>query len=260
MKIDVLGCGSAFSTHSNTSSIRIIDSQENQWLIDCGPTIPRAIWQRGIGINEIQVIYFTHIHPDHCSGLAALINQWKSFKRTEPLTIFCQTEQKEPLEALLALSIWPEKEICFDIHWCEISDSFQWKNWSVETANTQHEISNRAIRITAEQQTLFFSGDGRPTVASEKLMNGADIAFQECASFEPLAHYASHGDLADCKHLLLETGVKMLGLYHLFDEVITDISEAVETIPKLFLSKDELFIDLADRDYAQKIQVSTSKV
>lgn len=258
MKIDVIGCGSAFSKHSNTSSIRIIDSLENQWLIDCGPTVPRAIWQRGIGVDEIQVIYFTHIHPDHCSGLAALINQWKSFKRTEPLTIFCQTEQKEPLEALVALSIWPEKKLCFDIHWHEINDSFKWKNWTIDTAPTQHEISNRAIRIKADQQTLFFSGDGRPTVASKKLMNGVDIAFQECASFKPLPHDSSHGDLPDCERLLVETGVKTLGIYHLFDEVIPDISKAVQHIPKLFLSKDGLFIDLEDDTYIKKIQVSTS--
>ncbi|WP_028868103.1 MBL fold metallo-hydrolase [Psychromonas arctica] len=257
MKIDVIGCGSAFSKHSNTSSIRIIDSQENQWLVDCGPTVPRAIWQRDIGVNEIQVIYFTHIHPDHCSGLAALINQWKSFKRTEPLTIFCQTEQKEPLEALVALSIWPEKVICFEIHWQEISDSFEWRHWKIDTANTQHEISNRALRITAEQQTLFFSGDGRPTVASKKLMNKADIAFQECASFTPLPHNSSHGDLPDCERLLVETDVKILGLYHLFDEVIPKVSEVVQCIPRLFLSKDGLFIDLEDENYIQKIQTST---
>lgn len=43
MKIDVLGCGSAFSESQNTSALRVIDNNNRQWLIDCGPTIPRAL-------------------------------------------------------------------------------------------------------------------------------------------------------------------------------------------------------------------------
>jgi ribonuclease BN (tRNA processing enzyme) len=251
MKIDVIGCGSAFSQRNNTSSIRIIDSQQNQWLIDCGPTVPRAIWQRDIGVNDIQVIYFTHIHPDHSSGLAALINQWKSFQRTEPLTIFCQAEQRKPLEALVALSVWPETEVCFEIHWQDIHDAFEWKHWQIRTANTQHEMANRAIRIEIDQQAVFFSGDGRPTAASQALMLGADIAFQECASFDALPADSSHGDFPDCERLLAQTSVKALGIYHCFDAAIPSLLEAVRHTPNLFVSQDGLVVDLDDDNYVQ---------
>ncbi len=67
MKIDVLGCGSAFSCTQNTSALRVIDADNKQWLIDCGPTVPRALWQRGGEVNDIDAIYFTHVHPDHCN-------------------------------------------------------------------------------------------------------------------------------------------------------------------------------------------------
>lgn len=62
MKIDVLGCGSAFSCTQNTSALRVIDADNKQWLIDCGPTVPRALWQRGGEVNDIDAIYFTHVH------------------------------------------------------------------------------------------------------------------------------------------------------------------------------------------------------
>ena len=252
MKIDVIGSGSAFSKRNNTSSIRIIDCQKNQWLIDCGPTVPRAIWQRNIDVNDIQVIYFTHIHPDHSSGLVALINQWKSFKRTEPLTIFCQAEQQQPLQALVDLAVWPETHVCFDIHWQDITDGFEWKHWQIRTANTQHEMSNKAIRITVDGKTLFYSGDGRPTAASQALMKGADIAFQECASFTALPDDSSHGDLPDCEQLLVETEVKALGIYHCFDEAIPSLLNALVDIPDMFLSRDGLQLDLNDLDLSEK--------
>lgn len=251
MKIDVIGSGSAFSKRNNTSSIRIIDCQKNQWLIDCGPTVPRAIWQRSIGVNDIQVIYFTHIHPDHSSGLAALINQWKSFNRTEPLTIFCQAEQQQPLKALVELAVWPETQVCFDIHWQDIADEFEWKHWHIRTANTQHEMANKAIRITADDKTLFYSGDGRPTAASQSLMKDVDMAFQECASFEALSNDSSHGDLPGCERLLVDTGAKALGIYHCFDEAIPSLLQAVRDIPDMFLSRDGLQLDLDDIDFSR---------
>jgi glyoxylase-like metal-dependent hydrolase (beta-lactamase superfamily II) len=38
---------------------------------------PRALAARR-GVNDIDAIYFTHVHPDHCTGLTALLNYWKS--------------------------------------------------------------------------------------------------------------------------------------------------------------------------------------
>ncbi|MGJ8646327.1 MAG: MBL fold metallo-hydrolase [Marinomonas colpomeniae] len=245
MKIDVIGSGSAFSKINNTSSIHIEDDYKNQWLIDCGPTVPRALWQRNIGVNNIQVIYFTHIHPDHSSGLTALVNQWKSFNRTKPLDIFCQIEQQEPLKLLVALATWPETHLCFDIHWHDIDDEFHWQHWHIQTANTQHEMSNRAIRLKVDNQVLFYSGDGRPTEASEALMKGADLAFQECASCEGLPSYSSHGDLPDCLRLLEGSGIKALGIYHCFDAALPSLSKAVDNMPNVFLSHDGWSLDLS---------------
>ena len=248
MIINVIGSGSAFSKINNTSSIHIVDKQKNQWLVDCGPTVPRAVWQNNIGINDIDAIYFTHIHPDHSSGLAALINQWKSFNRTAKLDVFCQHDQQPALESLVELAIWPETELCFDIHWHRIEDEFSWKHWEIQSANTQHEMSNRALRLTIDDRVLFYSGDGRPTPASEALMQGSDIAFQECASFEGLPDDSSHGDLLDCIRLLDSQNIKALGIYHCFDEDIPKLEKAVQSQARLFISHDCLSIDLNSFD------------
>lgn len=250
MKVDVIGSGSAFSLQNNTSAIRVIDEQQNQCLIDCGPTVPRAIWQRNLDVNAIQALYFTHIHPDHCSGLAALLNQMKSFNRSAPLDIFCQAEQKMPLIALTSLATWPEESICFDIRWHTIEDEFYWKTWKFETACTQHEIPNRAVRISVDDYALFYSGDGRPTAATRTLMHNTQLSFQECASFFALEEDASHGDFPDCIKLLEETGTQALGLYHCFDKHLQQIEEAVKQHNGLFLSHDGLVIDLKQQAQA----------
>ncbi|CCJ75607.1 FIG00554501: hypothetical protein [Cronobacter muytjensii 530] len=119
MIIDVLGSGSAFATQQNTSSITIQGG--GQWLVDCGPTIPRALWQRKTDINAIDVIWFTHIHPDHWWGPWGSLNQWKSFGRVKPLTIFCEPAQRAVLQQLSLLAVWPQTTFCFDIDWQDIT-------------------------------------------------------------------------------------------------------------------------------------------
>ncbi len=194
MKIDVLGCGSAFSVQQNTSAICVTDPDHRQWLIDCGPTIPRALWQRRGDVNDIDAIYFTHVHPDHCTGLTALLNHWKSFGRRKPLIIWSQREQRPVLMQLASLANWPESSLCFAIDWRDSEPEWHWQGWHIRTAFSHHEIPNLALRIEIGDNALFYSGDGRPTPESTALMHHASPAFQECASLTALASDASHGD------------------------------------------------------------------
>ncbi len=244
MKIDVLGCGSAFSLNHTTSAIRIIDNQQSQWLIDCGPTVPRALWQRNLDINAIDVIFFTHIHPDHCAGLAVLLNQWKSFGRVKPLQIYCQAEQQAMLVNQIALANWPHTELTFPIEILASQPAWQWRGWHIHTAFAQHEIPSQAIRIVADNHVLFYSGDGRPTDATQALMAGCTLAFQECASWPPLAADASHGDYPACLALCEKLALNLMVLYHSQDAFRPAISSDCATHPHVMLSEDGLTFDL----------------
>ncbi|SBS27226.1 Ribonuclease Z [Marinomonas aquimarina] len=244
MEIDVLGSGSAFSVSRNTSSLLVTDSQQQRWLIDCGPTVPRALWQRDLSINDIEVMYFTHIHPDHCAGLPALLNRWKSFGRQAPLTIYCQAEHRPMLQQLTALATFPKAEIGFDIDWQDIHDHWTWRNWHLSSAATQHGQSNLSLRIEVDQRVLFYSGDGRPTPATINLMQNADLAFQECAVATSLADDASHGDVQSCLALAEQLDLSSLGLYHCYDEELPALTDAIAQQDNVFLSYDGLHIDL----------------
>ncbi|TXR53919.1 MBL fold metallo-hydrolase [Reinekea thalattae] len=245
MKIDVLGSGSAFAKSKNTAAITVTDAAGKMWLVDCGPTIPRALFNRNLPLDAIQVIYFSHIHPDHCAGLPALINYWKSFQRSAPLTIICQPEHRAALQSIACLGYWPEQTTTFEIQWLDTEDSFSWQGWQLQTAETQHEISNRAILFSVDNQRLFYSGDGRPTKASRALMKDADLAFQECACFTELAADDSHGDFVDCQKLAEELQINRLGLYHCWDEEVDKIRAAVAGNEKQFVSEDGLQLDLS---------------
>ena len=47
----------------------LLESGGQRLLIDCGYTIKYALRDVGLGVNDIDAIFITHIHADHCFGL-----------------------------------------------------------------------------------------------------------------------------------------------------------------------------------------------
>ena len=145
---------------------------------------------------------------------------------------------------LAALANWPQADLGFTIDWQECREAWTWQDWQIRTAPTQHELSNRAIRITIAGQTLFYSGDGRPTADSMALMAGAGLAFQECASVAALDDDASHGDFPSCLMLFRTLQLPALGLYHCEDASLPALKQACQPWPGLFVSRDGLALTL----------------
>lgn len=242
MEIDVLGTGSAYSIKRNTSSILVSDASKKHWLIDCGATVPRALWQRALPLDAIEAIWITHIHPDHCLGLTTLLNNWHSRGRRAPLQIWCQPDHQPELEKLVGLAYWPEAGLNYALSWHRCEDAMQWQNWRLSSAFSQHEISNRALRIEVDGQVLFYSGDGRPTPDTIALMQGADWVFQECASAASLPSDSSHGDLPDALALRQKADFGQLYLYHCNDAFCDEVEQRLATEPGVALAYDGMVV------------------
>lgn len=68
MKITTLGCGNAFSNKSFNQSF-LVEEEGRKMLIDCGMQTPQALARAGIAVKDIDDIYISHAHADHCGGL-----------------------------------------------------------------------------------------------------------------------------------------------------------------------------------------------
>lgn len=75
MKITVLGAGSAFSMQQYQSNF-LLDFDGYKMLFDCGGDIRWALKEVGLGVNDIDGIYCSHLHQDHVGGF-----QWVALNR-----------------------------------------------------------------------------------------------------------------------------------------------------------------------------------
>jgi ribonuclease Z len=87
LKIKFIGTGSAkASLKRNFTSLLIQTSNENI-LMDCGEGISKALLQQNIDMNFIDKIIISHLHSDHFAGLAGLLTNFKLLGRIKPVRI-----------------------------------------------------------------------------------------------------------------------------------------------------------------------------
>ncbi len=67
-EIMMLGVGNGFvkSTHQNNA---LLKTGGKLYLIDCGTTVWHSLREIGLGFEDIEAIFITHLHYDHCGGL-----------------------------------------------------------------------------------------------------------------------------------------------------------------------------------------------
>jgi len=128
-----IGTGSGkVSLNRFHSSFLILTSRYNL-LIDAGDGISKALLTGEINFSSIDGILITHLHPDHYTGLAALIVQMKMCERKKHLDIIINTEHVNVIQKFILNSyLFPER-MGFAIHYKSIIND--------ELFNVNNEIS-----------------------------------------------------------------------------------------------------------------------
>ena len=110
MKIKFIGTGSGKTSLKRFHSSILISVSNYNLLIDCGDSTSRALLKSGIEFNSINGIIFSHLHPDHFSGLGDLLVQMKMGKRRKQLDIFAGKNQVSFVEEYILNScLLPER-------------------------------------------------------------------------------------------------------------------------------------------------------
>src|SRR3954451_15514480 len=96
LKIVILGSGGgpAVNTQKYGPSI-LIEAGEEKLMFDCGRAASIRLVEAGVGQNEIDKIFLTHLHSDHIISLPdMLLTGWTSRRKT-PLRVWGPAGTKE---------------------------------------------------------------------------------------------------------------------------------------------------------------------
>lgn len=215
MKITFLGTGEACDISRRNTSI-LIENDKQHHLLDCGFSSPLGYFA-GEPDTPLTTIWISHFHGDHFFGLPQLLVYMYLQKREEQLIILSgMTDCSEKIYSALELAypgVWDK--LLFPLHFLQVKpgEPLQCNGLTWDSAPVSHSQPAFAVKIASPERSLYYGGDGNPTVEAVKLMKGCDLVIHEAFSLTP--EKPAHSSVEECLLLADELDIPQLALLHI---------------------------------------------
>ena len=218
MKLTWVGVGGAFATKDQWHTNVVITSKSGKnLLLDCGGDARHSTAEAGFAITDIDGIYISHLHGDHCYGaewMAFLsyfhpgyIGKPKLFIVDALLGDFWSfiKESVESLEGSVA-----HLDTYFEAHPIKINDSFDWEGINFTPVQTVHVVSGYGIKHSygliikedGSDEQIFWSADTQFCPRQiEKFYLEATHIFHDCETLPLVMKSNVHSHYEDLKTL-----------------------------------------------------------
>jgi ribonuclease BN (tRNA processing enzyme) len=200
-RVVILGTGSPDADPDNSGPAVAIVSGGAAYLVDCGPGVVRraaAAKRKGIAelaVQNIHVVFITHLHSDHTVGYPDLIFTPWVLGRSEPLEAYGPrglADMTKYVEKAWEKDIEVRKhdghapQTGYEVHAHEIEPGvvYKDKNVTVTAFLVPHGSWDQAFgyKFEAPDRTIVISGDTRATDAIAKQCNHCDVLLHEVYS------------------------------------------------------------------------------
>ncbi|HEY6438218.1 MAG TPA: MBL fold metallo-hydrolase [Ignavibacteriaceae bacterium] len=257
MKLKFVGTSSGKASLNRFHSSLLLSSENYNLLVDAGDGISRALLINNIDFDSINGIVFTHLHPDHFSGLPALIVQMKMMNRIKPLDIFIHQSLKDVVQEFLERTYLLPEKMKFEIRFRIFEDNELVKisnDYSLIARKNSHLFQLEKYKVNHPSISLY-SASLLFDIESKKIIYTADISSVEDLFL--FREFISDIFICEATHLeasiLIQTLCKIerekLYLTHYSDEDFQHINEILATFPisvrnNVILASDGLFIEI----------------
>ncbi len=98
MTLTVLGSGSAYPSEKRFNTSHILSIDDKNFMIDCGEGAQIKLRQYKIKTHNLNHIFISHLHGDHCFGLIGLISTFAMLNRKSNLYIHAHADLEKILQ------------------------------------------------------------------------------------------------------------------------------------------------------------------
>ena len=228
MQLVVLGSGTSVFHPRRAAAGFWLETETGSILLDCSADAPHRMAQENLDWPNLDAIWISHLHLDHCAGLAPFLFgiKWAAGidERKQPLRIFgCQGIEKllKAIDDAHNYKLF-DQEFAVEIHEFAPTESAHafdlLTGLKAETISTPHRAESLAIRLTGPSgATLVYTSDTGFSEAVADFARDADLLILEC-SFYRDTPTPKHLELADAMRIAKLAGPKQLLLTHLYPE------------------------------------------
>ena len=230
MKLIVLGSGTSVPHPQRAAAAFWLENESGSVLLDCGGDTIRRMLQENLDWSNLDRIWISHLHLDHCGGLANLLFAMKwapqTQQRNKKIAIFgCEGLQK--FLSGIGESVRSELlEQPFKIQMNEISPTqisvpreFELlPGLRAQSVSTPHRRESLALRLTDNDgKSLVYTSDTGYDEELASFAHVADLLILEC-SFWRNKPFKKHLELAEAMRIAQLASPRKLVLTHLYSE------------------------------------------
>jgi ribonuclease BN (tRNA processing enzyme) len=219
MKVVFLGVGEACDERLPNTSIWVqteVHGNRRSVLLDCGFTVPPLVWAQEENQNDLDALWISHFHGDHFFGVPALLLRMWERKREKPLAIIGQAGTDSLVYQAMDLA-YPNfmRKLMYPLQFITAvpEEEVNVAGLNYHFAENGHGQKDLAVRIDDGQRSVFYSGDGLPTVSTVALARGCDLVIHE--AFRVDQPTPGHGTIRECIDFAREARAPSLALVHL---------------------------------------------
>jgi ribonuclease BN (tRNA processing enzyme) len=219
--ITVLGGSGGWPAAGGACSGFLVEHGGFRLLIDPGyATFPRLI--EHVDADEVDAVYVTHGHPDHCVDLNTLLRARAFVDDPAPaLPVYAAPGE---LDAVLALDRPGALDEAIDLREFEPGSGFGLGPFRADTWLLPHMRTNAGVRLQSADGVIAYTGDTGPSPALVDLARDADVYIAD-ASYPDDVHEDLAQDLSSAVQAgqtAASAGVRHLVLTHLFPNTSHD--------------------------------------
>src|SRR5260370_5910857 len=170
MNLIVLGSGTSVPHPRRASSAFWLETESGSTLLDCSADAPHRMAAENLDWTNLDAIWISHLHLDHCAGLAPFLFgiKWAPGidQRAKPLKIVGCEGIAKLLKAIDQSHNYRLFEQRFPVEVSEIAATETARPFEIlpgmraETISTPHRAESLAIRLTdATGATLVYTSD-----------------------------------------------------------------------------------------------------
>jgi ribonuclease BN (tRNA processing enzyme) len=228
VQLIVLGSGTSVFHPQRAAAAFWLQTEPGSVLLDCSADAPHRMAQEALDWPNLDAIWISHLHLDHCGGLASLLFGMKHAPQTQsrkkPLHIFACAGTKKLLAAIDDAHNYKLSELPFPLHFTEVTASDSPSSFEIlrglaaTVVSTPHRPESLALRLAdARGTTIVYSADTGFSEEVARFAHHADLFLLEC-SFYRNKPVKTHLELADAMLLSAIAEPRKVVLTHLYPE------------------------------------------